>query len=160
VNDLLALSEHLPELELAAGETVIEEGSAGGSLYVLVTGQLVVGKSGQSVATIEAPGAMVGEVAVLLGRPASASVKVGRASIIRHALDGRAFLRSDPAIMERVATDLAARLTGATARLADLREQYHGRPDELVLVDLVSQLFSAETPAMSLDSEPESSRPY
>jgi CRP-like cAMP-binding protein len=145
VADLLALSEHLPELEFAAGATVIEEGSTGGSVYVLVTGQLVVGKSGQAVGTIEAPGSMVGEVAVLLGRPASASVKAGRASTLRHAVDGKAFLRSDPAVMERLATDLAARLTGATTRLADLRQQYDGTPGQLLLADMVSQLFSSES---------------
>ena len=51
---------------LAAGMTLIEQGGRTGQLYVLKDGQLEVVRDGKHVSTIKTPGAVVGEMSVLL----------------------------------------------------------------------------------------------
>ncbi len=42
MTDLLALTSGLPEIELATGQTLVEEGGSNGSIWVLVSGSLQV----------------------------------------------------------------------------------------------------------------------
>ena len=108
--DMLSLSAHLPEVQLAAGDIVVREGGASGALWVLVSGSLQVRKGTVVVNTIARPGALIGEVSVLLGSAYSASVEATERSVLRHAADGHALLAGDPAITHLVAVGLAERL--------------------------------------------------
>lgn len=66
MSDMLELSSHLPEIEIAPGEMLCAEGDGSGSIWVLVSGSLTVTKRDVEVGTIERPGAVIGEMAVLL----------------------------------------------------------------------------------------------
>lgn len=62
-------------LELNAGEALIREGeSAAAELYLLVDGALVVQSKAGFIARLDRPGAVVGEVAVLLSSARTADV--------------------------------------------------------------------------------------
>jgi CRP/FNR family cyclic AMP-dependent transcriptional regulator len=118
MKDMLSLSVGLPERAFARGETVVHEGDAFGGMWVLVSGALQVRKGEVLVNTITRPGALVGEISVLLDTPYSATVEATEASVLRHAADGRALLQSDPAIAMLVAAGLAERLNFVTTYLA------------------------------------------
>ncbi|RJO66444.1 MAG: cyclic nucleotide-binding domain-containing protein [Myxococcales bacterium] len=64
-------------VHVQAGEVLIEEGSEGGSFYVLVSGRVKVSatKEGREIVLTElGRGAVLGEVALITGQPRTASV--------------------------------------------------------------------------------------
>jgi CRP/FNR family transcriptional regulator, cyclic AMP receptor protein len=63
--------------EISAGTLVIREGGTSGHLYVLIAGQLEVLKGDTVVANISEPGAIVGEMSVLLEKPRHRSGRIG-----------------------------------------------------------------------------------
>jgi CRP/FNR family transcriptional regulator, cyclic AMP receptor protein len=88
MTDMVTLSEHVPAVEFAAGETVIREGGPSGSIWVLVSGALRVRKGDIEVNTITNPGAMVGEMSILQGTDHTATVETTQPGTLRHAADG------------------------------------------------------------------------
>ena len=139
MKDMLSLSVGLPERSFEAGETVVHEGARGG-MWVLVSGALQVRKGAVLVNTITGPGALVGEISVLLGSPYSATVEATERSVLRHAADGRQLLASDPAIATLVAIGLAERLNFVTTYLADLKQQYGDAPGLSMVSQVLQQL--------------------
>lgn len=145
--DMLRLASHLPEIELAAGDTLVDEGRAAGGLWVLVSGALEVRKGTVQVNTITRPGALIGEISVLLDTVYSATVRATEPTRLRHAADGRALLASDPSITRLVAVGLAERLNFVTTYLADLKHQYGDAPGLSMVSDVLSQLAQRQAPA-------------
>ena len=86
---MLALTADLPEIDLAPGDVLVQEGNPNGPVWVLVSGRLTVRKGGTEVNTIDLPGALVGEMSVLLGADHSASVVADGPVRVRVAEDGR-----------------------------------------------------------------------
>jgi CRP-like cAMP-binding protein len=143
---MLELAAHLPEVDLASGEVVVHEGGAGGGIWVLVSGVLRVRKGDVTVNTISHPGALIGEMSVLLGVAQTATVEAIEPSILRHAADGAGLLASDPAITNLVAVGLAERLRFVTTYLSDLRHQYGDAPGLSMVPDVLSKLEQAGGP--------------
>lgn len=73
----------LPEVSFAAGERVISEGAEPGKLFFLKSGKAEVSKNGMRIALLKTPGCVVGEISLLLGSPATASVVALEDSIFR-----------------------------------------------------------------------------
>lgn len=144
--DMLTLSAHLPEVSLSPGDVVVHEGGAAGGLWVLVSGALEVRKGGVPVNTITQPGAIVGEISVLLGSAFSATVLATEPSVLRHAADGQALLKRDPAITHLVAVGLAERLNFVTTYLADLKHQYGDAPGLTMVSDVLTRLAQRQAP--------------
>ncbi len=144
---MLALSAHLPEITLAAGETLVREGDRAGSLWVLVQGALQVRKGRVLINSITQPGALVGEMSLLLGSGYSATVRASQFSVLRHAADGRALMDSDPAITWLVAAGLAERLNFVTSYLADLKDQYGDAPGMTMVSQVINELSMRQGPA-------------
>lgn len=147
MTDMLSLSAHLPEAEFAAGDVIVREGDPAGGLWVLVSGALQVRKGGVLVNTVTRPGALVGEISVLLGSVVSATVEATERSVMRHAADGHALLASDPAITRLVAVGLAERLNFVTTYLADLKHQYGDAPGLAMVSDVLGQLAQRQGPS-------------
>ena len=145
--DLLALSAHLPVLEFAPGETVVEEGCAARGIWVLVSGALQVRKGDVLVNTVTRPGALVGEVSLLLCTAYGATVEANEHSVMRYATDGDALLAAHPAISRMVAVGLAERSNVVTTYLADLKQQYGDAPGISMVSDVLSQLAQRQAPA-------------
>lgn len=140
MTDLLELASALPAVELADGDVLVHDGSATGSIWVLVSGALRVTKHGALISTIDRQGAVFGEVSVLLGRGHSATVEAVGPCRLRYARDGAAFLQGDVRVMALVATALAERLDLVTAYLADLRNQYGEAPGIAMVSDVLGRL--------------------
>jgi CRP-like cAMP-binding protein len=159
VAEMLELSAHLPEVAFASGESVIREGGPSGSIWVLVSGALRVLKGDVQVNTITNPGALVGEMSVLLGTDHGATVEAAEPSTLRHAADGHALLASDPAITHLVAVGLAERLSFVTTYLADLTRQYADVPGLSMVSEVLSRLEQHSgplaSPGSARDPDPE-----
>jgi CRP/FNR family cyclic AMP-dependent transcriptional regulator len=122
-----------------AGTLVIHEGGTTGHLFVLIAGQLEVIKGDTVVASIVEPGAVVGEMSVLLDKPHTATVRAASDSTVYEFDDAAAFLRDQPAVALLIARLLAQRLNVATTYLADIMHQYAGHGDHLAMVGEILQ---------------------
>lgn len=156
---MLSLAAHLPLVEFAPGETVVQEGRAAGSLWVLVSGTLQVRKAGQVVNSVTRPGALVGEISALLGGSYSATVVATEPSVMRYAADAGALLESHPAVTRLVAVGLAERLNFVTTYLADLKHQYGDAPGLTMVGDVLNQLAGRQAararPGSARDPNPD-----
>jgi CRP-like cAMP-binding protein len=126
----------------AAGTVLIEEGGTSGRLFVLVEGRVEVLRGDTQVALVDEPGAIFGEMSVLLGVPHTATVRVASAARVHVFEDAAQFLRSHPAIGFHIAKLLAQRLNAATTYLVDLKRQFEDRRDHLGMVgDVLESLM-------------------
>ena len=124
---------------VAAGTEVLHEGGRTGHLYVLIEGRLDVVKGDTVVATLTEPGAVLGEMSVLLDQPHTATVRAAQDSVIYEIDDAASFLRQQPAVALVIARMLAQRLNVANTYLADLKRQYAGHGNHLAMVGDVLQ---------------------
>jgi CRP-like cAMP-binding protein len=125
--------------DVPAGTIVIHEGGTTGHLFVLIAGRLEVIKGDTIVASITEPGAMVGEMSVLLDQPHTATVRAASDSTVYEFGDAAAFLRDQPAVALLIARLLAQRLNVANTYLADIMHQYAGHGDHLAMVGEILQ---------------------
>jgi CRP/FNR family cyclic AMP-dependent transcriptional regulator len=144
---------------LPAGTDFINEGGKPGHLFVLVEGSIEVMKGDSLVAVINEPGAVFGEMSVLLDLPHSANVRTASASVLYEFEDAAAFLRQQPALALLIAQLLAQRLHLATTYLADLTHQYagHGTHFEMigeVLEHMINLPSSQVAPGSDRESDP------
>src|SRR3982074_869225 len=95
---------------VSAGTLVIHEGGTTGHLYVLIEGRLEVIKGDTVVASIAEPGAVVGEMSVLLEQPHTATVRAAADSTIYEFSDAASCLRDQPELALLIARLLAPRL--------------------------------------------------
>jgi CRP/FNR family cyclic AMP-dependent transcriptional regulator len=114
----------MPVRVLAAGEYLIREGSPPGALFVLQSGAVVIEQGGTPLATIDNPGAIFGEMAVLLGRQATASVRALGEVDVRVVEDPVRFLIDEAGASLAILRMTAARLDGLTQYLAELKRQF------------------------------------
>ena len=159
MNDMLALTTHLPKVEYAPGDIVITEGGESAGVWILVSGSLRVTKSGKEVNTVTRPGALIGEMSILLGVPDSATVEAVARCVMRYAADGEALLTSDPKIIHLVAVGLAERLNFVTTYLADLQQQYGDAPGLAMVPEVLRQLAQRQGlvahPGSARDPDPD-----
>jgi CRP-like cAMP-binding protein len=146
MNEMLALTKHLPEIEYAPGDVVINEGGESSGVWILVSGALRVRKNGRDVNTVTQPGALIGEMSILLGVPDSATVEAAERCVMRYAEDGESLLTGDPRIIHLVAVGLAERLNFVTTYLADLKTQYGDTPGLAMVPDVLRQLAQRQGP--------------
>ena len=126
-------------IDVATGTEVLREGGRTGHLYVLIQGRLEVIKGDSVVANVTEPGAVLGEMSVLLDTPHTATVRAAQDSAIYVIDDAAAFLRKQPAAAILIARMLAQRLNVANTYLADLKRQYAGHGTHLAMVGEVLQ---------------------
>lgn len=114
LDDVCAASE---QLDIEPGTEIITEGSASEEMYVLVEGELTVTKDTASVKSVVlarlAPGAVVGEIALLDGAPRTATVAATLPSkVIRVPAQAFERLLSDAGVVRRMFQTVTARLRG------------------------------------------------
>lgn len=137
--NLLTLTTNYPSVSLKKGDTLVEEGEADGMLYVLASGELAVERDGVEIARITEPGALVGEMSVLLGIDHSATVRALSPVEARQIDDGIDFLERSPLAALHVATIACQRLDATSGLLAELRREAQGSRE----VGLLERLFGA-----------------
>jgi CRP/FNR family transcriptional regulator, cyclic AMP receptor protein len=127
---LLSILSSQPLRSLAPGELLIAQGGPPGDLFVLESGRLAVEREGVSLATVSYPGAVVGEMSLLLGTPHSATVRAETQSHVRVLANAAAALDTDPALARQLATLLAARLDATSSLLVQLSQQNGGKTEQ------------------------------
>ncbi len=109
--DLAALADQLPPLRAAAGEVLMRQGETASSFSIITSGRVEirhVGPDGQATATELSPGTIVGEIALLRGKPRTATV------IAKD--DVRGYVGYDGAFERMLATPVVAERMVRTAR--------------------------------------------
>jgi CRP/FNR family transcriptional regulator, cyclic AMP receptor protein len=104
---LAAVARRAAEVEVGAGERVIEEGAVEDHLFAVVRGRLRVHQGDSTLATLE-PGAAVGELAALVPEPRSASVT---------AIEPSTLLRIEKAVLDELLIDWPELASGVIASL-------------------------------------------
>lgn len=144
---LLALTQTQPRRSLAPGEALLAEGGEGGELYVLESGRLSVERDGVVIAAIAEPGAMIGEMAVLLGTDHSATVRAETAASVRVIEDPIPFLERTPLVALEVATLACARLEATSALVVRLKQETHGKAGEQGILGRILSAITVPPPA-------------
>jgi CRP/FNR family cyclic AMP-dependent transcriptional regulator len=112
----------LPVEAYQAGELILAGGSITGKLLIMSEGAVEVVRDGIRIAEIADPGAVFGDLAVLLDHPHSADVRALAPSTF-YVADGRTILRVDPITTLYVAGVLAQRLETVDGLLVKARRQ-------------------------------------
>lgn len=149
----------VPREDVPAGAVLLREGETSGRLYVLAEGTLEVLRGETAVATVREPGAVFGEMSVLLKRPHTATVRAMTPVSVYAFEDAESFLKSHPEIAFILARLLAERLNGATTYLVDLKRQFEGATSHFsmvgeVLESLLQQQPEEFTPGSDLKADP------
>ena len=151
--DLLALTTDLPTVTVPAGDVVIAEGAPAGRMLVLVSGSVVVEHDDVPFARIDSPGAVFGEMSVVLDRPATATVRAERDTALRVVADPIAFLSDQPGAALAVLRTTASRLDGLTQYLVDVKLQFADAGGHLGMVDqILDRLVHHQGPPPSTGS--------
>jgi CRP/FNR family transcriptional regulator, cyclic AMP receptor protein len=140
---ILDYCEGATRRQVPAGALVLQEGTKTGRLFILVEGRLEVIRGGAVVAVLAEPGALTGEMSLLLDRPHTATIRAAVDSTIYEVGDAASFLNQQPAVSLLVAQLLAQRLNVATTYLADLMKQYAGHGTHLEMIgELLQSMIS------------------
>jgi CRP-like cAMP-binding protein len=137
MDDLISLASGLAVESLAPGAVLIEEGTDPGRLYVLRSGSVTIERDGVTFARIESPGAVFGEMAVVLRKPATATVRAETALEVHVAEDAERFLTDNPGAALAVLRMTASRLDGLTQYLVDVKTQFADLDGHLGMVDAI-----------------------
>lgn len=136
----------LPLRHLATGDVLAEQDAAFGAIVILVDGAITIERDGVALASIDAPGAVLGDMSTVLVRPATATMRAERDTTVLWADDGAAYLAARPDVLLEVARALATRLDNLTGHLADIQRQYADDSGHLgMLDDVLSTLMHHQT---------------
>ncbi len=127
----------VPQLTLAAGQTVITEGRPIDGLYFLEEGEVEVLKLGVPIAEVFEPGAVLGEMSWLLETVPTATVRTLTPCTFRHVAEPAAFVQRHPEIALGIARTLAQRVDSLGRYLVDIKNQFKDRSDHLGMIDEV-----------------------
>ena len=120
--------------EFAAGAILLSKGETSGQLYILAEGSVEILRGDTQVAVVSEPGAVFGEMSVLLQRPHTATVRTTSPVGVFVFEDAESFLKSHPEIAFLLGRLLAERLNAATTYLVDLKRQFEGQRNHFGMV--------------------------
>jgi CRP-like cAMP-binding protein len=147
------------EQTIPAGSVLLEEGVTTGHLYILLDGKLEVLKAGAQLALVTEPGALFGEMSLLLDEPHTATVRACSECRVYEVADASSFMAQSAEFALAIARMLARRLNVANTYLADLKQQYAGHGTHLAMVGEVLQSMinlppQPVSPGTDLESDP------
>lgn len=147
MNDVLDACRHLPEVRLAAGATLIQEGVRTDRLYILQSGEVEIVRDGVRIVRIDEPGAFLGEMAAVLNSVPTADVVATRDTTVLVLENASATVLQQPELTFAIARLLARRLAAVTTYLVDIKRQYADSDTHLGLMDQVLGNLMAMHPA-------------
>lgn len=144
MEDILSWFDGMPQVAFEPGEVMLPEGERLGKILVLIDGEVEIVRRDTNVTHIDEPGAIFGEMSVLLDMPHSATVTAMspvHAYAVDNALD---FMHANPTVSLHLASLLARRLYYTTSYLVDLQQQAAGKREDLDVIDrILATLFQA-----------------
>lgn len=120
MSTILELCRGIPTRTFEPGTVLFAEGKQSGALCILIEGEVEILKGEFQVNTVSEPGALFGEMSILLNIPHTATVRALTPCRVHFIEDGDAFLRSNKEVAYDFLKVLAQRLHGMTTYLADL----------------------------------------
>jgi CRP-like cAMP-binding protein len=129
----------LPLVTYQPGETVIVDGSTTDRLLILKRGNVAIVKDDTEIAKVAEPGAVFGELSVLLDQPHTADVRALETSQF-HLANATMLLVQNPIAVLYIATVLAHRLDGANHALIQLKNQLQSGEPHSVVAKTVSRM--------------------
>jgi CRP-like cAMP-binding protein len=127
---------NLPLETHQAGDLILRKGQVAGKLFILKQGAVEVVDGDDRIARASEPGAVFGEIGVLLDQPPMADVRVLEPSTF-YVAAGKVFLRVHREAALHVAELLARRLVAAHRRLDEVRRQLLPEQRDGVLEEMV-----------------------
>jgi CRP/FNR family cyclic AMP-dependent transcriptional regulator len=124
------------------GSVVLATGATTGKLLILKEGAVEVVRDGVRLAEVNEPGAVFGELAILLGRAHTADVRTLQPSTF-YVADGRTFLQVNPTAALYVAVILAQRLDLVNSYLIEARNQLKPAEHGGVLDKMIDNIAQA-----------------
>ncbi len=113
------------EVEFPHGATILKQGDAGGFFYVLLSGAVEVYKDEVQLTTMMFPGTIFGEMADILGKPRTCTIKakgtVKLAKIKSQPLE--LLMKEQPEIVAKIIKTLATRLERTTQLVSDYSKE-------------------------------------
>ena len=110
-----------------AGSVVLEQGTQTGKLIVLKDGELEVTRDGRFISSTRSPGAIFGEMSLLLEKPHTATVSAVSDVECYVIADALKILETHPSWTLQIARLLAQRVNNTTQQLMEARP---GRDEE------------------------------
>ncbi len=123
MSTILNICSDLPTRTYATGDAVLTEGSRDGEILFLKSGSLDIRVGDSAITTISAPGAVLGEIAVLLDRGHTASATALQDTECYVLENAEQALAEHPEINKEISRALARRLTRAGESVAELSKQ-------------------------------------
>jgi CRP/FNR family transcriptional regulator, cyclic AMP receptor protein len=122
-DEVLAKLADFPIRMFEAGDVVLSEGSTTGWLLFLKTGAVDVVMDEVDLTRVDQPGAVFGDIGLLLGTPHTADVIAVQSSSFYVVEDAGAFLKSEPLAALYLATVLAGRLDAVNHLVVEARRR-------------------------------------
>ncbi len=147
--ELETLAQSVRQRSLSPGEVLMEEGEAGGSLFLLSEGLLEVLKGGagglERVAIVE-PGQVVGEMSLLTGEARSATVRAMADCVVQEvgADSLRSLLVERPAIAEGLSRVAARRFADST-KPPQTAEEHKAEGAAALILQRIQRFFGLRT---------------
>ena len=154
-NEVLRLTDSIPERRLSAGDVLFAEGDLSSGLVVLVEGELLIEAAGMVMNRHAAPGTFVGEIGALLRQRRSATVTALAPTTVREVGEPDALFSTHPELGLEVARQLAARLHRLTSYIGDVQRHFADRDDHL---GMFGELLHRIAARPAIDIEPGSDR--
>ena len=120
MSTILELCQGVPTRTVEPGTILLGEGKKDGALCVLVSGEVEILKDEFQVNTVSEPGAVFGEMSILLNTPHTATVRTRTPCTIHMIDQGDAFLQANPGVAYDLLKTMAGRLQGVTTYLTNL----------------------------------------
>jgi CRP/FNR family transcriptional regulator, cyclic AMP receptor protein len=128
----------LPIASFQAGENVFLAGSRTGRLMILKKGAVAIVKEGVEIARVSEPGAVFGELSILLDQPHTADVLTLESSEFHVASES--LLAEDQLASIYLAMVLAKRVNNANRALVELKHQLHAGEPHSVIAETLAEI--------------------
>lgn len=133
-----------PIVAFAEGEAILRQGTVTERLLFLSEGAVDIVRDEVTIARVAEPGAVLGDMAVILGRPHSADVWAAQPSRCHVIEDAARLLRAEPELALYVMTVLASRLDAVNGHLIEARARLgDAGPQRGFLAETLDQLGRA-----------------
>jgi len=134
---ILEICHELPTVSYEPGDTIIKEGGLKARLLVMIEGAVQVTKHDYEINMVDEPGSVFGEMALLLNRTHSATLRALKPSTFYVIEDAEKMVEENPVLYLHVARLLARRLDCLNSYLADIKAQFKDKDDHFGMMDEV-----------------------